>query len=403
MYLDAHSAQMPARVFPSPERRYVLLQLSDGTFLTHDPTSARARLDVAPHCGDDACWLLQPAEGARNSRLVHHSGSVELFGAVVGSSTGDDEDPLSDPVWELLIPSELELPESWAKSATGAMRMNVVVVEGPGSLPSEYLSTLATDGFVVCPNLLGDRLLGRLRHDIRQMRASPELQDQGVPAGAPGDSQVNQGRAAVRETAGRVDLINCINESANFVRMATHPVMQHMLTSYLGTTAVRLAHAPAVGITKPLGLAVGPDGALVEEQKGGGGWVRRTLLSLHHPSILSYRTDMSSRRSTWTTLCTTWDRRFRRRSSWARSAMYASMISAYRTRRTSSLAPTRREGHRPLSSMRAGTSTSPPTHRRCVTLSLSQSFSCKDTCHSPSHFIIQSWSVLVAGPGGRPD
>jgi hypothetical protein len=70
--------------------------------------------------------------------------------------------------------------------------------------------------------------------------------------------------------------------------------MQHMLTSYLGTTAVRLAHAPAVGITKPLGLAVGPDGALVEEQKDGGGWVRRTLLSLRHPSILSYRTDMSS-------------------------------------------------------------------------------------------------------------
>eukprot|EP01043_Picozoa_sp_COSAG02_P005651 COSAG02_NODE_154_length_33067_cov_38.282092_20_plen_396_part_00 len=276
---------MPTHTFTPPEQRYTLLQLSDGRFLTcravDDTASSPStqRLDSTAHCGDDACWLLRPAEGARKAHLVHHSGAVELFGAVVGSTEGD-EDPLSDPIWELVIPPELhvhvELPDSWERAGAVATRVNVAVLEGPGSLPSEYLSSLMTEGFVVCPGLLGDRLLGRLRHDVRQMRTNPELMRvQG--SGAPGDSHLNGGRAGVTETASRVDLVNCINASPNFARMATHPVMQHMLTTYLGTSAIRLAHAPAVGITKPLGLDVGPDGALVngptaQGSPQGGGW-----------------------------------------------------------------------------------------------------------------------------------
>jgi hypothetical protein len=42
-----------------------------------------------------------------------------------------------------------------------------------------------------------------------------------------------------------------------------------------------------------------------------------------------------------------------------------------------------------------------PQVRHTVTLPVILSY--KDTCHSPIHFIIQSWWVLVAGPGGRPD
>jgi hypothetical protein len=268
---------MPTHTYKSPEQRFALLQLSDGTFLTctGDSTSSSQRLDSAAHCGDDACWVLHPAEGARKAHLVHHSGAAELFGTIVGF-TEDDENPLSDPIWELIVPPELELPETWAQGPA-ATRMNVAVLEGPGSLPSEYLSTLMTEGFVVCPALLGDRLLGRVRHDIHLMRTSPELmRDKGV-SGAPGDSHLNNGRAGVIETASRVDLINCINESPNFARMATHPVMQYMLTAYLGTSAIRLAHAPAVGITKPLGLDVGTDGALIngptaQGSPQGGGW-----------------------------------------------------------------------------------------------------------------------------------
>jgi hypothetical protein len=272
---------MPTHAFERPAQRYALLQLADGTFLTA-PGDGSQRVAAAPHCGDEACWQLVPAAGARKAHLAHHSGDIQLFGTVVGFTQGD-EDPLSDPIWEVLVPGELELPEGWARSGSGGggggggtMRMSVVVLEGPGALPSEYLQTLDEQGFVVCPALLGERLLGRLRGDIRAMRARPELRE--AISGAPGDSALNGGRAAVAETDGKVDLVNCINESPNFARMATHPVLLHLVSAYIGTPAFRLAHAPAVGIMKPQDLAVGDDGTLVTEPQhvdgvpSGGGW-----------------------------------------------------------------------------------------------------------------------------------
>ena len=261
---------MPTHSFADPsDDRYLLLQLADGTYLTAPGVASKA-LSTTGHCGDAACWAFQPAAGARKSHLRHHSGDVQLFGSIVAYTHGD-ENPLSDPVWEVLVPPELELPESWAGEG-GTMRMRVTVQEGPARLPSEYLQELDTQGWVCCPSLLGERLLGRLRADISRMRADPRLREEAVQ-GAPGDSTLNDGAPCVTESPAKVELINCINESANFVRMGIHPVLLHMVESYIGTPSFRLAHSPAVGITKPQNLAQSDDGSsLATEIANGGGW-----------------------------------------------------------------------------------------------------------------------------------
>lgn len=257
---------MPTHSFESPDERFLLLQLGDGTYLT----ASGMALATASHCGDEACWSFEPAAGAHKAHLLHHGSGVQLFGSVVAYTHGD-ENPLSDPVWEVLVPAELELPASWA-SSEGTMRMRVTVQEGPASLPSAYLAALDTQGWVVCPALLGERLLGRLRADINRMRNDPRLREEAFQ-GAPGDSTLNGGAPCVTETPSKVELVNCINASPNFARMGIHPVLLHMVEAYIGTPSFRLAHSPAVGITKPQALPKSADGySLAAEGPGGGGW-----------------------------------------------------------------------------------------------------------------------------------
>jgi hypothetical protein len=259
---------MPAHSFPAPESRYVLLQLGDGSFLT--ASGDGSLLGTSHRAGDESCW----EDDQRRGVLRHHSGAVAL--RVVGGS--GDVPHHSDPVWQVsLEPAQLELlPLDIQAAATDGCRLSVTVVEGPAALPSEYLATLDSAGWVCCPSFLGDRLLSRLRHDIAAMRADLTLH--GSVSGSPGDSSLNGGMPCVSDDERRVTLINCVNYSPNFARMALHPTLLYLVESYIGTPSVRLAHSPAVGIMKPLGLEIAADGASLADPEAlppggnGGGW-----------------------------------------------------------------------------------------------------------------------------------
>ena len=242
---------MPAHPYPEPDERYTLVQLEDGQYLTYDG----GELGEAPHAGDAAMWETTPGG------LRHHTGGIELAG---GAAAGGGDDPLADPIWEL------ELPD--------AEKTTVALQEGPGALPSEFLASIAEQGYVVCSNLLGDRLLGRVRAAIARVRADPTAQaPPGTDQFPPGDTPPGaEPRAMVVETDDRTTIVNCIADSPDFARMALHPVLLHMVTEYVGTPAVRLAHSPAVGIMKPRNISVDDAGEL----PGGGGWHVGTLSSL---------------------------------------------------------------------------------------------------------------------------
>eukprot|EP01052_Picozoa_sp_SAG31_P029780 SAG31_NODE_2991_length_4810_cov_8.338145_4_plen_327_part_00 len=252
---------MAVHRFAPPCGRYLLLQLEDGSLLAAGDDGG---LRASPRGGDEACWSLAREEaGAAEPEVVcqrHTKRSARL--RVHRKSDGDG--PFANPVWDLCVePGQLELLGAQEGTAgPDGHLLRVTVLEGPASLPSEYLELLDEAGWVCCPCLLGDRLLGSLRHDIASMRAEESLR--ASPDGCP----------AVVESADRVGLVNCISYSANFARMALHPVLLFLVESYLDTGAFRLAHSPAVGITKPRGLKLSADRAnLIETPKGaGGGW-----------------------------------------------------------------------------------------------------------------------------------
>ena len=226
---------------PEPGSRYTLLRLvPSGRFLALGNDGALAAVRC---CGDDAMWTTTAEEG----HFAHHSGALTLVGAPsVPAQDPSTLDPLFDLSARPVISLAADDPDEQQKGGAATV---VAAAEGPAALPSASLASLHRDGYVVLPNLLGPRLLGRIRGEIERLRLERPFPD--IAA-----QQTRQG-------------VGGIAASHEFARMALQPVLQYLVGQYInkGLAGVRLAHAPAVGILQPRGPAAKDDASTQ-----GGGW-----------------------------------------------------------------------------------------------------------------------------------